>query len=137
MAGRPDQGQSAKIEYDFSTGREWDQGYYLLAFHPRNYITACKSCNTPLKSNYFPIAGEQRGPQSDNPAHLASEQPFLIYPLGSLDDDPEEVLTFDGIVPKPAKQSGHRLVGRWSLSTSSSSTLARNCYADEPRRSAS
>jgi hypothetical protein len=97
-----------QIDYDFPTGQGWDQGYYLLAFHPHNYITACKSCNTPLKSNYFPIAGKRRGPQSDDPARLASEQPYLLYPLGNLDDDPEEILTFDGIVPKPSKRSGHR-----------------------------
>ena len=97
-----------RIDYDFPTGRDWGQGYYLLAFHPRNYITACKSCNTPLKSNYFPIAGRRRGPQADDPARLAPEQPYLLYPLGDRDDDPEEVLTFDGIVPKPSKRSGHR-----------------------------
>jgi hypothetical protein len=96
------------IAYDFPTGEAWGRGYYLLAFHPRNYITACKSCNTPLKANYFPIAGGRRGPQSDNPDHLAPEQPYLLYPLGDVDDDPEHVLTFDGIVPRPSKRSGHR-----------------------------
>lgn len=96
-----------QIDYKFPTGQSWDKGYYLLAFHPFNYITACKTCNTPLKSNYFPIAGNRRGPQSDNPARLAQEQPYLLYPLGNLDDDPEQVLTFDGIVPKPSKRSGH------------------------------
>ncbi len=104
-----------KIDYEFPTGRDWDQGYYLLAFQPTNYITACKSCNTPLKANYFPIAGTRRGPQADDPARLASEHPYLLYPLGNLDDDPEDVLTdddpedvltFDGIVPKPVKRSG-------------------------------
>jgi hypothetical protein len=97
-----------KIDYGFPTGKAWTQGYYLLAFHPGNYITACKSCNTPLKSNYFPIAGKKRGPQSNHPARLAKEQPYLLYPLGSHDDDPEEVLTFEGIVPRPSKRSGHR-----------------------------
>lgn len=59
-----------KIDYDFSTGDDWDAGYYLLAYHPLNYLTACKSCNTPLKLNYFPIAGK-RGPQAEHPSDLA------------------------------------------------------------------
>ena len=96
-----------KIDYRFETGGAYDRGYYLLAFHPRNYITACKSCNSPLKSNYFPIAGA-RGPQSDNPADLAVEKPFLVYPIGKADDDPEDILTFEGINPKPVKRTGHR-----------------------------
>ena len=106
MAGRPDQSR-AHINYDFPTGKDWAQGYYLLAFNPHNYIAACKSCNTPLKSNHFPIAGK-RGPQSDDSARLASEQPYLLYPLGRRDDNPEDIFTFDGFVPKPVKQSGHR-----------------------------
>ncbi len=96
-----------QIEYEFATGGDWHHGYFLLAFHPRNYITACKTCNTPLKANYFPIAG-RRGPQSDDPAYLARELPYLLYPLGEHGDDPEELLTFDGIVPKPSIHSGHR-----------------------------
>jgi hypothetical protein len=60
-----------------------------------------------LKSSYFPIAAKRRGPQSDNPARLSSEQHYLLYPLGNLDDDPEKVLNFDGILPKPLKRSGH------------------------------
>ncbi len=94
------------IHYDFSTGDAWAEGYYLLSYNLLNYVTACKVCNTPLKSNFFPIAGE-RGPQSDNPRHLRSEKPFLIYPLGSIDNDPEELIVFDGIIPKPGKRRGH------------------------------
>ncbi len=97
-----------RIRYNFATGGAWNQGYYLLAFNPHNYVTTCKSCNTPLKSNYFPIAGKLRGPQSDDPDNLVGEQPYLLYPLGDRDDDPETIITFDGIVPKPLKRSGHR-----------------------------
>ncbi len=96
-----------KIDYKFATGDEYDEGYYLLAFHIYNYIAACKSCNTPLKSSYFPIAG-LRGPQSDDPSNLAAERPFLPYPISSSDDDPEDIITFEGIVPKPVRMSGHR-----------------------------
>lgn len=95
------------ISYRFSTGEPFPEGYYLLAYHPLNYATACKKCNSPLKSCYFPIAGE-RGAQSDDPADLQSELPFLIYPLGDLDDDPEEILTFVGINPVPRVKKGPR-----------------------------
>ena len=94
-----------RIAYRFKTGAAWPQGYYLLAFRPANYLTACKVCNSVLKRAYFPIAGK-RGPQTDDPNVLAAEKPFLIYPLGSSDDDPEQVLSFDGIFPRPSTRSG-------------------------------
>lgn len=95
------------VSYGFSTGEEFPEGYYLLAYHPLNYATACKKCNSPLKASYFPIAGP-RGSQSDDPATLRSEVPFLIYPLGDLDEDPEEILTFLGISPVPRTAKGPR-----------------------------
>lgn len=98
---------SEDVSYEFSTGEEFQEGYYLLAYHPFNYATACKKCNSPLKASYFPIAGP-RGPQSDDPTALREEAPFLIYPLGELDDDPEEVLTFLGVSPVPRAEEGPR-----------------------------
>lgn len=95
------------ISYGFPTGGDFPEGYYLLAYHPFNYATACKKCNTPLKASYFPIAGA-RGPQRDDPAALKGEEPFLIYPLGDLDDDPEEILTFVGVNPIPRWQEEPR-----------------------------
>ncbi len=95
------------ISYRFSTGDPFPEGYYLLAYHPLNYATACKKCNSPLKSSYFPIAGK-RGARRDAPADLQGEEPFLIYPLGDLDDDPEEVLTFIGVNPVPRIKRGPR-----------------------------
>lgn len=89
------------------TGQAWSDGYYLLAYHIFNYVAACKVCNTPLKSNYFPISAV-RGPQQDNPRLLRSEKPFLIYPLGKIDQDPESLITFDGILPIPKGHWGHR-----------------------------
>lgn len=76
------------IHYDFPVGDAWPEGYFLLAYHVLNYVTACKVCNTPLKSNFFPIAGD-RGPQSDDPLSLQAEQPYLLYPLGDIDANPE------------------------------------------------
>jgi hypothetical protein len=99
--------QERGLSYEFSTGEELPEGYYLLAYHPLNYATACKKCNSPLKASYFPIAGP-RGPQSDDPATLRGEAPFLNYPLGELDEDPEEILTFLGINPVPRAADGAR-----------------------------
>lgn len=91
--------------YPYSTGGAWDEGYYLLAYHPQNYLIACKMCNETLKKSYFPIAGTRQ--QSDDPKQMVSENPFLIYPIGDLDDDPEMLLEFVGIHPKPRYPSGH------------------------------
>jgi hypothetical protein len=35
--------------------------------------------------------------------------PFLLFPIGDLDEDPEEVLTFDGLNPVPKVHQGHRM----------------------------
>lgn len=96
---------SRAISYSFKTGDSADPGYYLLAYSLLNYATACKTCNSPLKSNYFPIAGA-RNTGAEEPTALMDEEPFLLYPLGSFDADPETVLTFDGIIPVPVEKSG-------------------------------
>jgi len=93
------------INYGFRTGNVWREGYYLLAYHLENYATACKTCNSALKGSAFPIAGK-RGPQRESPRQLKSEKPFLIYPIGSLDSDPEQLITFEGILPKPVARPG-------------------------------
>lgn len=76
------------------------EGYFLLAYHPLNYATACEHCNRGLKRSFFPIAGA-RLPGRDDPAHLAPERPLLIYPIGRADPDPEDLLGFRGIIPVP------------------------------------
>jgi len=75
-----------------------DPGYHLLAYHPLNYCTACKSCNSGLKGDYFPIGGT-RVPDGSDPAALRSEVPWLIYPIGDVDDDPEDLISFHGLSP--------------------------------------
>ncbi len=92
------------LTYRFATGLAMPEGYYLLAYHPFNYATACKTCNSSFKAAYFPIA-KTRGPVSDRPADFASEGAFIPYPLGRLDDDPERIITFAGIVPIPKTKS--------------------------------
>lgn len=94
-----------ELQYPFLTGNAWPQGYYLLAYHLQNYLTACKICNSTFKRSYFPIAGTRQ--QSDDPIQLLSEMPFLIYPIGTIDDDPETLLEFEGVHPKPRYSNGH------------------------------
>ena len=81
-------------------------GYRFLAYHPFNYAAACKPCNTVFKGNLFPIARKRAVDATDPPAHT-KERPYLIYPIGDLDDDPESLITFNGPVPQAARQSGH------------------------------
>lgn len=95
-----------KLTYTFSTGDAADSGYYLLPYHLLNYLASCKKCNTNCKSDYFPIAGNRRALNSENLAELKKEKPFLLYPLGVLDEDPEELITFQGITPVPVASSG-------------------------------
>ena len=92
----------APKEIDFETGGAYEAGYYWLAFNLLNYCTSCKKCNAGFKSNYFPVAGPRLEPPDGPSASAArSEQPFLIYPLGTIDDDPEEVIRFRGLAAFP------------------------------------
>lgn len=96
------------LNYAFSTGGNLQTGYYWLAYNLGNYVTACKSCNSALKSNYFPIAGTRpRGVRTIRQLN-SSEKPFLIYPLGRSDVDPRTLITFLGAVamPKPKRGAG-------------------------------
>ena len=75
-------------------------GYYLLSHEPLNYLASCKPCNSGLKSNYFPIAGEH-DTELEDPDDWPSEDPYLIHPLGTLDDDPASLIEFIGVTPRP------------------------------------
>ena len=74
-------------------------GYYLLSYHLLNYAVACKACNSGLKKDYFPVAGPY-DPAGDDPRQLTTERPWLLYPIGRLDVDPEDVITFHGFLPQ-------------------------------------
>ena len=74
-------------------------GYYLLVYHLLNYAVACKACNSGLKKNHFPISGSYDLTGSD-PATMGAERPWLLYPIGRLDVDPEEVIRFNGVFPR-------------------------------------
>lgn len=94
--------------FSFATGTASPAGYFWLAYHLLNYSVACKKCNTGLKLNYFPVPASRGRVPASPTALAAAETPFLVYPLGDLDDDPAEVITFRGITAIAAKRTGSR-----------------------------
>ncbi len=102
-----DDARSHGLQYAFDTGDDWVEGYYLLAYSVCNYVAACKKCNSEHKKDYFPIYGS-RGQQTDDCEALQSEQPLLIYSIGEIDDDPEELIGFVGIIPVPKQTDGYK-----------------------------
>jgi hypothetical protein len=93
---------SAPASINFVTGGPSVTGYYWLAFNLLNYCTACTTCNSGYKHDYFPISGARGIPGSPPGGQLnTTEQPFLLYPLGKVDDDPEDVIRFRGITAFP------------------------------------
>jgi hypothetical protein len=86
--------------YPFPTGGPAAQGYISLAFDLSNYGAACKTCNSSLKADRFPIAGNRAAPPF-TPAKLKAEDPFLLLPLAPGEDDPEQLIGFNGIIPFP------------------------------------
>jgi hypothetical protein len=87
--------KKSSLRYNFPLGNVPPKGYYLLAYHLLNYGAACKTCNSPYKSDYFPVAAARVVGQRDPAAYLA-EEPYLVYPLGLLDEDPEDLIAFEG-----------------------------------------
>jgi hypothetical protein len=81
------------------------QGYYQLAYHPFNYAIACTRCNSTLKSNYFPVRGP-RDLAADDPSQMAGERALLVYPVSDIDEDPQELITFDGVLAIPKHKTG-------------------------------
>jgi hypothetical protein len=96
-----------QIEFDFPLGDGTDPGYFLLAYELENYLISCKTCNSRLKANFFPVAGN-RDVGRDRSRDLKGEDAYLIYPIGARDDDPEKLITFRGIVPVPVGTRGHK-----------------------------
>ncbi|KSV65365.1 hypothetical protein N182_35815 [Sinorhizobium sp. GL2] len=97
----------AARQYQFSTGGAGG-AYYWLALDPTNYAVSCKECNSRYKSNFFPVAAA-RGNTGNSPQQLQSELPFLCYPLGDWDEDPESLITFDGTIAIPASDDPLKL----------------------------
>lgn len=92
---------------DFPLGDPSDDlGYFLLPHEPENYLISCKTCNSAFKSNGFPVDGD-RDLEMASPRDTA-ERPYLCYPIGLFDDDPQSLIRFEGIVPVPAGSRGRR-----------------------------
>lgn len=81
--------------------------YFLLAYHPFNYVAACGPCNQLLKGDRFPIAGPYDFSTNDPESLQKTEKPYVIYPFGDFDADPEDLIGFNGISPFARKASGH------------------------------
>ena len=81
-------------------------GYYLLPYHLWNYVVACKPCNSGLKKDYFPISARYDLNGAD-PWNMKGEKPWLIYPIGRLDDDPEDAIDFYGYLPRSKATDRH------------------------------
>lgn len=89
------------INYTVASGRV--AGYPELAHHPHNYVVSCKVCNSPYKSNFFPILGTPSKNGECRIARLNSkEKPVIPLPMGDWGEDPEQILTFLGFVAIPA-----------------------------------
>jgi hypothetical protein len=82
-----------------------EPGYSQLAYSPFNYAMSCKTCNSTLKKNFFPIEGT-RDTGATDPFQIEGERALLIYPLGALDRDPEELIEFEALSPVPKSSSG-------------------------------
>ncbi|MCW3052012.1 MAG: hypothetical protein JWN14_1182 [Chthonomonadales bacterium] len=93
-------------KHNLSTGGSDPHAYYLLAFHLRNYLLACDTCNREFKRNYFPIAGPRCPAHSRRPRDLKRERPYLLHPLDPTDEDPEQLIEFIGIDPVPRAPQG-------------------------------
>ncbi len=92
--------KSLGITYKVNAGRS--RGYPELAHHPYNYAVACKVCNSPYKSSFFPILGKPDA-NSYDVAHLnKQEHPAIPLPLGDWGEDPGSLLTFEGFIAVPA-----------------------------------
>lgn len=85
------------IQYSIPKYSSKKKGYYLLTHNLWNYVASCKKCNS-LKSDFFPTMG-RLDLKNDNPLQKNSEEPFLLFPLGDHDLDPEDLFRFDGVLP--------------------------------------
>jgi 5-methylcytosine-specific restriction endonuclease McrA len=103
----PDAKTAKELRIRYKVRNGVAKGYPLLAHDPHNYVVTCKVCNSPLKADHFPIDGTPSEAGSDLAKLDADEKPLLLFPIGSTGPSPEELITFEGILPVPAKRSGH------------------------------
>lgn len=96
------------LRYRFSTGEANAHGYYWLAYDLGNYAVACKSCNSGLKLDRFPVAVARGSAVANVNALNESEQPLLIFPIGAGDENPRDLIGFIGAVPYTKLKRGRR-----------------------------
>jgi hypothetical protein len=60
---------------------------------------------TTFKLNYFPVRN-QRGASGATVQDLSAEEALLCYPIGDLDDDPEDLVTFKATTAVPVHRTG-------------------------------
>ncbi len=101
------QAKARGLDFGFKLGAAMAVGYFMQAYEILNYATACKTCNSSLKSNAFPIAGPRARPTPEL-KKLRREKPFLVYPVGNVDADPQRVISFRGLLPVPVAKTGVR-----------------------------
>ncbi len=100
---------------DVKTGEPLKAGYYKLAYALLNYAMACHHCNAILKKCFFPIAGMRKRRAAADPRKYEVERPDLIYPVGTLDEDPEDLLYFKGYLPFPVEEDTTKPAHRRAL----------------------
>ncbi len=83
-----------------------EAGYHLLTYNLQNYSVACATCNSVLKSDYFPIKGTRQSGGDAPITLLTAEEPFLLFPVGNFDEDPEDIITFHGVSPQAKPPRG-------------------------------
>ena len=86
-------------EVGLPTGAPDARGYFALALDPRNYLVACKPCNSTHKGNFFPIAGVRMA-AADDVDEVRVERPYLLNPLDPEDEAPEDLIGFRGVNPR-------------------------------------
>lgn len=92
-------------EWEPGTGPASPSGYYLLALDWHNYMASCKRCNSAYKGDRFPIAKPPRQVNTASAARLKRESPYLPFPLGDSEEDPEDLITFIGWRPVPKSEA--------------------------------
>lgn len=80
----------------------------MAAYSLANYAAACKVCNSVLKSDAFPIDGVRGVPTEEGTTLRDKEKPFLCYPIGRSDADPETLIEFVGTIARPAGSRGRK-----------------------------
>ena len=104
-------------------------GYVGLAFDPLNYAISCKVRNTSYKRDHFPILGTAMSVASSRAARDAIEQPLLLLPFGEDPEDPEALISFEGVFPRPRSSTGLRglvLIDFFELDTRADLVTARS-----------